>query len=95
MSAPCRGRAGSALCAWPTETLADVDLYLAVARRLLGETNVATVAGAADADATKLVNLALSASGLSDVQLFGGLRTIDFSLFAPRGHYAGSSVLEP
>ena len=81
--------------AWPTETLADMDLYLAVARRLLGETNVATVAGAKDADATKLVNLALSGSGLSDVQLFGGSLTIDFSLFAPRGHYAGSSVLEP
>jgi len=81
--------------AWPAETLADVDLYLTVARRLLGETNVAPVAGAVDTDATQVVNLATSASGLSDVQLFGDSRTIDFSLFTPRGHYAGSSILEP
>ena len=80
--------------AWPVETIADVDLYLTVARRLLGETDVTPITAATDADATTLVNLALSAGGLSDVKLFGSTRTIDFSLFAPRGHYAIWSDLE-
>ncbi len=74
---------------------ADVDLYLTVARRLLGDTAAAPVAGASAAEITMLVNLAMQAGGLQTVGLFGGSRDVDFSQFKPRGHYAGDSRLEP
>jgi hypothetical protein len=83
---------------------ADADLYLTVARRLLlagggafgnPAESVAPLAGAKAADADKLVELAMAASGLAKVPLFGDPeRAMDFSQFKPRGHYAGEQRME-
>ena len=81
---------------WPTETVLDVDEYLAVgATLILYNGSAAPVAGGSGSAVTALVEQAKAASGTADVTLFGGVRTIDFSQFTPRGHYAGSSLLEP
>ena len=81
---------------WPTETMLDVDEYLAVGATLvLYSGSAAPVAGGSSAAVTALVAKAKAAGGAADVSLFGETRTIDFSQFAPRGHYAGSSILEP
>jgi hypothetical protein len=83
-----------------TDVRADADLYLTVARRLLAAGSgpgaaVAPVAGAKTADVDKLVELAMAASGLAKVPLFGDAeRAIDFSQFTPRGHYVGEPRME-
>jgi hypothetical protein len=77
----------------PAEVRADVDLYLAVARRLLGD-NAAPIAGASPTDVSQLVDLAQAADGVHTVPLFGEGRDVDFSQFKPRGHYAGDPTLE-
>ena len=78
-----------------TDVRADVDLYLAVARQLLGDTSAAPVAGASAAAVAQLVALAQAASGVQIVSIFGEQRYVDFSQFKPRGHYADQGpVLE-
>ncbi|HSS37191.1 MAG TPA: DUF3160 domain-containing protein, partial [Polyangia bacterium] len=72
----------------------DVDLYLTVARQLLGDTAAVPVAGANPADVSAFVSAALAASDIRTVSLFGQQRDVDFSQFNPRGHYAGDSRLE-
>jgi hypothetical protein len=70
------------------EARADVDLYLAVALRLLtGRDDVAPVAGADAGEINRLVGLARDARGSAAVRLFGLRREEDVSQFAPRGHY--------
>jgi hypothetical protein len=90
--------AGSELGA---QVRADADLYLTVARRLLAagaydmRPPVTPMAGASGAEVDALVALATGAAGLEEVSLFGDPeRSIDFSQFRPRGHYAGNSFLE-
>ena len=72
------------------EALADATLYLAVARSLL--------AGAAgsdlDSEGQTLYSKATEASGIETLSLFGSERLVDFSQFAPRGHYANTSSLQ-
>jgi hypothetical protein len=81
--------------AWPTATVTDVDEYLAVGAALdLASGSANPVAGGSSAVVSALVAQARAASGTGDATLFGEMRTIDFSQFAPRGHYAGSG-LEP
>jgi hypothetical protein len=78
----------------PAEVRADVDLYLSVARQLLGDT-AAPVAGANTGEISLLVSSARTATdGLKPVSLFGETRYVDFSQFKPRGHYAGDTGLE-
>ena len=77
------------------EVRADVDLYLTVARQLLGSTAAAPVAGAKASDVAALVAAANAATGIDLVSLFGQDRYVDFTQFKPRGHYAGDSRLEP
>lgn len=72
----------------------DLDLYFAVALSLLDGSNAAPVAGADAAEITALVAQATEANGISEVQLFGAMRSIDFSQFEPRGHYSGDPALE-
>jgi hypothetical protein len=72
----------------------DVDMYLTVARQLLGETTATTVTDETDVDTTSLVRSATAANGIATVSLFGEPRDIDFSQFKPRGHYAGDPTLE-
>jgi hypothetical protein len=77
----------------PSEVRADVDLYLTVARRLLGDTAATPVAGARASEVSTLVAAAQAASGIQVVSLFGEGRYVDFSQFTPRGHYTSSPAL--
>jgi hypothetical protein len=72
---------------------ADVDLYLTVARQLLGDT-ASPVAGASASDVSQLVAAAKAAQGVQPVMLFGEVRYVDFSQFTPRGHYADGGTLQ-
>ena len=78
----------------PGEVKTDVDLYLTVARQLLGDTAAGPIAGANPADVSALVSAAQAATGIKPVSLFGQQRLVDFSQFKPRGHYVGDSRLE-
>jgi hypothetical protein len=73
---------------------ADADLYLAVAKSLLDGQVAAPVAGASAATIQQLFAKAKAASGSQELVLLGASRTVDFSQFAPRGHYAGVPLLE-
>ena len=77
------------------EVRADVDLYLTVARQLLGDTAAAPVAGGDTTQIGQLIDLAKQGLGIQTVTLFGQPRDVDFSQFKPRGHYANNSILEP
>jgi len=72
---------------------ADADLYLAVAKSLLEDGPVAGVAGGEGSQITSLCNRAIAANGTGLVNLFGVAREIDFSQFAPRGHYPDTPML--
>jgi len=67
---------------------ADVETYVQTALALLD--------GNASPQATvqAFVDLAITADSYTETPLFGSQRTIDFSLFRPRGHYAGDPTLE-
>jgi hypothetical protein len=75
------------------ETANDVDLYLTVARSLLGMADK-SVLGASDEQAAALAQLAQDATqfrgigGEDAVVMFGRPRAIDFTQYTPRGHYA-------
>jgi hypothetical protein len=90
MQADLASGAGSDL---PEETRADADLYLTVARLLLGDT-AAPVAGGRTPTISDLIVRAKQATGVATVSLFGEDREIDFSQFKPRGHYDGDPTLE-
>jgi hypothetical protein len=79
--------ADGAADAWGPEAVADLDLYLTVARRLLIGAAVAPVAGADAGQVEAFSQSATQAVGLGSVVLFGTQRSIDFSQFTPRGHY--------
>lgn len=85
-----------AAASYPPETAKDADLFLTVARRLLAEedqTPPDAVLGV-DAESASLVERATAAkTGLTTVPLFGRPRVIDFSQYAPRGHYAARNDL--
>src|SRR6185369_10199159 len=49
--------------------------------------DAAPVAGGDAGAVDSLVTQAMAATGLGESHLFGEARTIDFSLFKPRGHY--------
>lgn len=88
-----RARLASPAFAADATLAADLDLYLTVAQRLLEGTLAAPVRGADPLRVGELVSQALSAEGSETVELFGRRREIDFSQFAPRGHYADSESL--
>ena len=77
---------------FPAQVRADVDVYLAVARRLLGTTTAVPVAGGDATAVTNLVDKAKAASGIAPVSLFGETRYVDFTQFTPRGHYVSSGL---
>lgn len=72
----------------------EVALYLEVALALLNQNENQNQGESYSQAASPYVNLALSASGRSKLDLFGGEREIDFTLFKPRGHYATTPWLE-
>lgn len=84
-----KGQAPAAVAAWQ-----DADLYLTVARSLLGGKAVASLSGAAVDDAAAGLLAAIDAKQLVTVQIFGGPRVMDFSQFEVRGHYEGDPLLE-
>ncbi len=72
----------------------DADLYLTVARSLLAGKTLPSLTGAVvDAQVAELL-ADVAAEQMVDLQLFGSSRTLDFSQFTPRGHYAGVPALE-
>jgi hypothetical protein len=78
---------------WPSDAVADVDAYLAIALSLSMATGrAAPVAGGDDATISAIVAKVMSGTGSDSITLFGESRVVDFSQFAPRGHYAGSSL---
>ena len=73
--------------------LEDVDLYLTVARRLLGEGSANTCA-VDDSVVDEILDL-IDAEALASYPLFSRTcREIDFSQFKPRGHYTQSEDLK-
>lgn len=66
----------------------DVERFLEIARLLLqgGNSN--------DDVARGWIDVARAANTFEEVDLFGSSRTVDFSLFTPRGHYTGELMLE-
>lgn len=85
----------TALASTPaTQTRADLDVYLTVARSLLSGATVAPSAGGDGEQIETLVQNATAAAGPITVTLFGKQREIDASQFKPRGHYEGELLLE-
>jgi hypothetical protein len=86
---------------YPPEVGRDLDLYLLVARRLIADgqepNNDEPKSAFADAtverEAGELVAQAMAASELAKVALFGRPRLIDFTQYAPRGHYASEEFM--
>ena len=65
-----------------------------VARRLLGETAAAPVAGGERLGVAAWSRPRRRPRGISPVSLFGETRYVDFTQFTPRGHYAEHATLE-
>ncbi|MDC0935009.1 DUF3160 domain-containing protein [Pirellulales bacterium] len=99
---------GNAEANWPTTAHRDVDLYLTVARNLLagaggprwrGELQVPSVF---DMDVKvremlahiKSLELQVQYPPTDATEVYGGRRFVDYSQFAPRGHYAQTSHLQ-
>lgn len=76
------------------ELRADADLYLAVAAGLLSGATTGSVTGASGAKVSELLSSAKAASGLGEVTLFGQRQSLDWSQFAPRGHYTETPELQ-
>lgn len=66
----------------------DVETYLAVALHLLNAQS------AENPVVQQYVTLATAATAYADVDLFGALRQVDFTLFKPRGHYTEEPGLQ-
>lgn len=86
--------AGSADAGFSTEVIADVDIYLAVARSLLADSLVSTLDPRWAAEVQALFASARGAQAPANVTLFGASQLVDFSQFAPRGHYELIPVLQ-
>ena len=84
----------AAAASYPPEVARDLDLYLTVAARLLGEKAAPLLDAAAGSQAQSLTASALAARELATVELFGRPRLIDFTQYAARGHYAGDDALK-
>jgi hypothetical protein len=77
-----------------TQSRKDLDLHLAVALSLLGDEPVAPVAGASRSDVAEWYQRARGQQGMSELEVFGSPRVVDFSQFTPRGHYTESESLQ-
>ncbi len=85
----------AAAATYPADTVRDLDLYLTVARRLTTASEVASILGDAsvDREAAALIDKITEATGAEMITLFGRPRLVDFTQYAPRGHYTGSAEL--
>ena len=86
----------AAAAAYPPEVARDLDLYLVVARSLAEGEPVPSKLGdaAVDREAAALLSKIDDAAELAEVSLFGRPRAIDFTQYAPRGHYTASDELQ-
>jgi hypothetical protein len=84
-----RAKAGNNLDPDLARLYQDLDIYLTVPLHLLDPQQEEMP------EATPYLQLVRAAKGTADVDLFGSRRSIDFSLFKPRGHYADGHVLAP
>lgn len=78
----------------PDALRADTDVYLATARSLLAGRKLAPLNAKNASSVATLYQLATSATAHSDATIFRLKRDVDFSQFAPRGHYLGVPALE-
>lgn len=74
---------------YPDDAVRDLDLYLTVARGLLTEDKITSILGDrdVDAEAEALIAQITEAKAATTIELFGRPRLVDFTQFAPRGHY--------
>ncbi len=98
MLAAMHKQLGSELAALPAGLKTsgrDLDLYLSVARSLLGGVTVTSVGGdaAIDAEVTRIL-AAVAALQPMDLELFGAGVLYDFSQMEPRGHYEDEPELQ-
>lgn len=84
----------SAAASYPPDVARDLDVYLTVARSLLADTTVHSRLGT-DEEAARIIARARAANDLTEVELFGRARMVDFSQYTPRGHYASRPHLAP
>lgn len=77
---------------YDADTLADLEIYLGTAQRLLlGDSAAPIKEPAIETTVAGLVaQVGSGSAGLETVELFGRERVVDFSQFTPRGHYANS-----
>ncbi|HRI08825.1 MAG TPA: DUF3160 domain-containing protein [Nannocystaceae bacterium] len=90
-------RLGQDLAGLPTElqeAARDLDVYLTVARSLVGTEPVAALTGEASAQEVERILAAVTALQPLDIELFGVGVTYDFSQFKPRGHYTDDPILQ-
>lgn len=73
---------------------ADADLFLTVARNLLGTSKVAALGGKDVDDEVAAFLAKIEAKQMVEVEVFGSKRVMDFSQFEVRGHYEGTPTLE-
>jgi len=72
---------------YDAETLADLDVYLTVAHKLLRTAETKPLVAGSEPLVEALVQSATAASSLDEVELFGRRRMIDWTQMTPRGHY--------
>jgi hypothetical protein len=77
----------AAAAEYPPEVAQDLDLYLTVARMLLGNSEIPSALGKVDSRAAELVQTIVAEQGLITIDLFGRERRLDTSAYTPRGHY--------
>lgn len=80
----------AAAARYPADTTRDLDLYLTVARSFAHDAAMGSALSDATVakDAASLVALGRDSKALSEVELFGRRRVVDFSRYLPRGRYA-------
>lgn len=78
----------AAASGYTNETAKDVDLYLTIARSLLAGKPMGSIFGV-DPVAKSILERAEKAAGVEEIEVFGRRRMVDFSRYAPRGHYEG------
>lgn len=75
----------------PDDAVRDLDLYLSVAIALDGDGDPATLSPALSAEAARLARAVRAAAEVvPHAELFGRVRVMDYTAFAPRGPYADS-----
>jgi len=79
----------------PAELQKDLDLYLTVSLSLLLGKPQPAISRDLENDVKVLLERIESASGFSQIDLFGRSRMVDFSQYTPRGYYANHEELVP